>query len=147
MIVSDSEKECISGEITLEANLNCTFMATDFIGTLLERLPCPLSIVYKINIVIEELFSNVANYAYPDSTGMVTISCVINKVNKQIRLDFIDEGIPFNPLTVTAPNLASKASLRNPGGLGIHIIRKFSEKVLYEYKDGQNRVTVYKKYA
>lgn len=98
----------------------------------------------KLDVVIEELFVNIAKYAY-DDTGDVLIEVLFDK-NKLI-LTFVDEGNPFNPLERDDPDTSLSSDERQIGGLGIFMVKKMMDKVKYEYKDNKNILIIEKKFG
>ncbi len=131
-------------EITVDATIDNVQTITDFVDERLEEMNCPVKAQMQINIVIDELCSNVARYAYSDKTGKVTVS--VDTVDKPMKvwLTFIDEGIPYNPLAKEDPDITLSAEERKIGGLGIYMVKKMMDDFRYEYKDGKNIVTVCK---
>ena len=131
-------------EITVDATIDNVQTITDFVDERLEEMNCPVKAQMQLNIVIDELCSNVARYAYSDRTGKVTVS--VDTVDKPMKvwLTFIDEGIPYNPLAKEDPDITLSAEERKLGGLGIYMVKKMMDEFRYEYKDGKNIVTVCK---
>lgn len=131
-------------EITVDATIDNVQTITDFVDERLEEMNCPVKAQMQIDIVIDELCSNVARYAYSDRTGKVTVS--VDTVDKPMKvwLTFIDEGIPYNPLAKEDPDITLSVEERKLGGLGIYMVKKMMDEFRYEYKDGKNIVTVCK---
>lgn len=132
-------------ELTLDATIENIIVITEFIDAQLEDVECPLDIQYLIDIAIDELFGNIAKYAYSDGTGKVTVRTKINKESASIT--FIDDGIPYNPLLKEVPDINLTVDERKPGGIGIHIVRVSMDDIKYEYTNNQNVLTIYKKLA
>lgn len=133
-------------EITLQASIDNVAKVTEFVDAFLEENDFPMKMQLQIDIAIDELFSNIAYYAYGEENGEVTIK--IDRVDSpdRIELSFIDNGIPYNPLEKADPNVTLDADEREVGGLGIFIVKKSMDEVKYELKDGQNILTVVKYY-
>ena len=130
--------------ITVDATIDNVQTITDFVDERLEEMNCPVKAQMQIDIVIDELCSNVARYAYSDKTGKVTVS--VDTVDKPMKvwLTFTDEGVPYNPLAKEDPDITLSAEERKLGGLGIYMVKKMMDEFRYEYKDGKNIVTVCK---
>jgi anti-sigma regulatory factor (Ser/Thr protein kinase) len=94
-------------------------------------------------IAVEELFVNVAHYAYPDSKGTAKIG--IDTSGDSIVVQISDSGIPFDPLAKPDPDVTLAAEDRKIGGLGIYMVKKSMDSVVYEYKDNQNILTISKR--
>ena len=90
----------------------------------------------KIDVAIDEIFGNIVRYAYPEDRGSVTVQFEVKDSFAEIT--FIDEGTPFNPLTVEEPDITLDATVRDVGGLGIFLVKKTMDRVEYERKDGKN---------
>ena len=122
---------------------------------------CPLKIKLQIDIAVEELFVNIANYAYKPDTGDADIlietmdSCPIpedaqkdmsesEKKGKWLRVTLSDSGTPFNPLSKEDPDVTLPAQERRIGGLGIFMVKKSMDDVRYQYLDGHNILTLKK---
>ena len=115
-----------------------------FIGENLEQIGCQPAVSTRIEIAVEEIFSNIANYAYNPETGSATVTVDISEDPLMIKICFADTGKPYNPLDREDPNIKLKVSERNRGGLGIFMTKKFMDNVTYEYKDGMNILTIEK---
>lgn len=131
-------------EFTVQAVINNVEKVTNLVNEELELNECPVKAQMQIDIAIDELFSNIAYYAYGDQTGDATIRIVVENNPKRVLLSFIDNGIPYNPLEKTDPNTGLTAEEREVGGLGIFIVKKSMDDMLYEYKDNQNILTIVK---
>lgn len=116
--------------------------AAAFIEEELEKVNCPMKTSMQISVAFEELFVNIANYAYPDSIGKAKVGIAIN--DGKIIIQFTDSGIKYNPLEKTDPDITLSAEERNIGGLGIFMVKKTMDDIKYEYKDGQNILTIFK---
>lgn len=128
-----------------------TFMAstemlrevTDFIVGELEANNASMASINKIELSLEEIFVNIAHYAYPDGIGEAVIT--IEVIDDTAKISFIDTGVEFNPLEKVDPDLTLNAKERSIGGLGIFMVKKLMDDVTYEYKDKQNILTITKK--
>lgn len=117
---------------------------TEFVDAELERLDCPMKTVIKINVAVDELFSNIVRYAYPGKTGPVTVKFIEHDAPKTVFVRFEDEGVPYNPLTNEDPDVTLSADERSVGGLGIFIVKKTMDDVKYKYDGGKNILTIKK---
>ena len=104
---------------------------------------CQPIILNKIDLAIEEIFVNIAHYAYNPEVGEAWISASF--VDNVLTVIFKDKGKEFNPIAKKDPDITLSAEEREIGGLGIFLTKKFMDSVNYEYKDGQNILTISKK--
>ena len=119
----------------------------DFLGFAeeeLEKAECPMKAVMPITVALEEVFVNVAHYAYPDSSGDVSLSIDFDSESRQMTFQMADSGIPFNPLAKPDPDITLSAEERQIGGLGIFMMKMTMDEVSYVYKDGKNILTMKK---
>ena len=116
--------------------------AQEFIHTELARRACPISIQNKIDICFEELFVNIAHYAYPEATeddpGKVRVAFTYNTNPQGMTIQLIDEGKPFNPLANADPTVPESAEEAAIGGLGIFMAKKLSDDIHYTFRDDCN---------
>lgn len=129
-------------EITLPAEIDQIVVATEFVDGELEKCQCPAKTLMQMNIVIDEIFSNIIRYAYSGTDGYATIG--IECSPDRIILVFKDSGTPYNPLLHDDPDTSQSASERGIGGLGIFMVKKMTSSMVYEYMDGFNVLTVSK---
>lgn len=130
--------------ITVEAKIQNINEVTEFVNMILEKNRCPLKAQMQIDIVVDEIFGNIASYAYGADCGNVTIQVKVEENPPQIILVFIDQGVPYNPLKNKDPDITLSAEERKIGGLGIYMVKKSMDKILYEYANGQNILTLKK---
>ena len=116
----------------------------DFVDRELDELGCPEKTKTQINIAIDELYGNIASYAYGEESGAVTVVIDSDITPGAVSISFQDEGKPFNPLESGEPDVTLSARERKVGGLGIFLVRKCMDDVLYEYRDGKNILTIRK---
>ena len=131
-------------ELTVDAKLESLRQIKDFVKEELEALDCPAETQMQLQIVIDEVFGNIAHYAYPEEAGSATVRFEAEQEPRTVMLTFLDSGIPFDPLKAEAPDTSLKARERKIGGLGIFMVRKLTDEVRYEYKRGQNVLSVRK---
>jgi len=115
-----------------------------FVEGELETLNCPQEQIFQIDVCVEEIFSNIANYAYNPETGPATIRVEVKDDPRSVVLAFLDHGIPYDPLAKDDPDVSLDAARREIGGLGVYIVKKSMDHIAYEYKDGQNILTIKK---
>lgn len=128
-----------------EAKLEDISEVTAFVEAELEKLDCPMKTVMQINVVIDEIFSNIVRYGYPKKAGPVTVELLHNADADTVSLRFTDEGIPYNPLKKEDPDVTLSAQERGIGGLGIFMVKKMMDEVKYAYENDKNILTVTKK--
>lgn len=131
-------------ELTLDATIENVTAVTSFVDEQLERLGCPPESQAQIDIAIDELFSNIAYYAYNPETGPATVRVEVLEEPLSVEITFIDSGVAYNPLAKDDPDLSLSADEREIGGLGIFIVKNSMDDVAYEYKDGKNILRIRK---
>lgn len=133
-------------EITLKAIPNNTPIATKFVESIMQQYNCSPKSQATMLIAVDELFSNIAYYAYKGqpTPGNGTIRIEIN--GTEFKMLLIDNGTPFNPIKHLDPNyISSSAEERtNKGGLGIFMVRRSVDDMKYNYENGQNILTIIK---
>ena len=117
-----------------------------FADTILEELGCSVKAQMQIDIAIEEIFVNIAHYAYPEAEGEAVISVEPGEGSSSVTITFEDEGIQYDPLKNEDPDITLSAEDRPIGGLGIFMVKKSMDEVSYEDKDGKNRLTIKKSF-
>ena len=117
-----------------------------FIEQQLEEVGCPLKTQMEIAVAAEEVFVNIASYAYAPGTGAVTVRIEISDDPAAATITFSDSGIPFDPLKKADPDVTLSAEEREIGGLGIFMTKKIMNDVTYTYRDGQNILTLKKNF-
>lgn len=113
----------------------------------LERRGCPKRVRMQIDIAVEEIFVNIASYAYTPSTGSAEIRVQEDHDPEGITVTFIDSGVPYDPLMKPDPDVTLSASERQIGGLGIYMVKKSMTDMTYRYEDGRNILTIRKEFA
>lgn len=132
-------------EITVPAELERLKDVNDFIVEKLKKLECSARAQVQIEIAIEEIFVNIAHYAYNPVIGKATVRLSVEEEKEQVSLQFEDEGKPYNPLLREDPDVTLGIEERGIGGLGIYMTKKSMDDVTYCYKDGKNILTIIKR--
>ena len=120
-----------------------------FVDNILKGAGCDEEALKKIDISIDEIFSNIVKYAYPDSEGDVYVTVDIpeelSETNKRKTIiSFEDTGIPYDPLQEKDPDISGELKDRKPGGLGIFMVKNLMDKIEYEFKNGKNILKITK---
>ena len=134
-------------ELTLEAKVENLDQVLSFVDGYLEQANCPMKVNMQIDVAVEELYVNIASYAYAPQTGMVAIRVKLLEDPQAARITFVDRGIPYDPLKKPDPDVTLSAEDRQIGGLGIYMVKKSMDSMEYEYKDGQNILTIQKNFV
>lgn len=116
----------------------------DFVDGFLEEMGASMKVQLQLEVAVEELFVNIAHYAYTPDTGMAVIEVETDPDKNQISITFKDTGKPYNPLEKPDPDVTLSSEERSIGGLGIYMVKKSMDDMRYEYKDGQNVLTITK---
>ena len=111
----------------------------------LESFDCPMKSSMAICVAVEEIFVNIASYAYGKGTGEASLSFSFDEAERLMTLEVKDEGVPFNPLERDEPDITLSAADREIGGLGIFITKKTMDTVAYRFENGKNILTMTKK--
>ena len=114
----------------------------DFVNAVLEENNCSMKVQMQIAIALEELFVNIAHYAYTEGIGDAEVD--VKALQGGIEITLIDSGIPYNPLAKPDPDVTLSAKERAIGGLGIFMSKKLMDKITYEHIDGKNVLTIMK---
>ena len=132
-------------ELTVDAAVENIEVVTDFVNEQLEALHCPVKAQTQIAIAIDELFGNIAHYAYGPDGGEATVRFEAEQEPLTAVITFIDRGKPFDPLQKEDPDTTLSVKERKIGGLGIFLVKKTMDGMAYQYRDGQNMLTIRKK--
>lgn len=131
-------------EITVAAILDNLARVQGFIEAELESCGCPMRAMMQISVAVEEIYVNIARYAYHPSVGEATVRCAVGGEPLQVTIQFLDSGKPFDPLAKPDADITLSAEEREIGGLGILMVKKSMDNVQYEYRDGCNILTLKK---
>ncbi|MBP5362805.1 MAG: ATP-binding protein [Ruminococcus sp.] len=131
-------------ELDIEALTDNLTEVMDFVDVQLEDAGCPMKVQMQIDLAVEEIFVNIAHYAYNPETGPATVRVEVKPDGSAVTITFIDHGIPYDPLAKEDPNLNLPLEQREIGGLGIFLVKKNMDDVSYEYVNGSNILTMKK---
>ncbi|MCD7821464.1 MAG: ATP-binding protein [Clostridiales bacterium] len=131
-------------ELSVDAVVESLECVTEFVNQQLETYNCPMKAQMQIDIAIDELFSNIARYAYNPEVGSATVRVEVLDSPLSVVITFIDHGVPYDPLSAADPDITLSAEERQIGGLGIYMVKKSMDAISYEYKEGQNVLRIKK---
>ena len=131
-------------ELIVDAKTENLNTVLDFVNRQLDQYESSMKIRMQLDVAVEELFVNIAHYAYDNEMGKATIQVEVNKEPLSVIITFIDQGKPYDPLAKPDPDITLPAEERPIGGLGIFMVKKSMDNVKYEYKDGSNILTIEK---
>ena len=131
-------------EITVAADLDSLNDVLAFVDGEMERAGCSMKLMTQVDMAMEEIFVNIARYAYHPEAGEASVRCEAGGDPFQIVVGFADRGRPFNPLDREDPDVTLDAEARQLGGLGILMAKKLMDEIQYEYRDGKNILTLRK---
>ena len=134
-----------AAELSLEAADENLDRVIAFVDERLEALDCLPHEQMQIDVAVEELFINIAHYAYAPQTGPVTVRVETEKDPKAVSITFIDGGTPYDPLAKADPDITASVEERPIGGLGIYMVKQSMDSVDYRCQNGRNMLTIRKK--
>ena len=130
---------------TFPAKVEALSDVLGFVDETLESYECPMKTQTAVCVAIEEVFVNVAHYAYGEGEGDMTLGIGFDAESREITFRMTDKGTPFDPLKKPDPDITLPAEDREIGGLGIFITKKTMDTVTYAYENGENILTMIKK--
>ena len=130
---------------TFPAKIEVLSDVLEFVDQTLEGYACPRKIQTAVCVAIEEIFVNIARYAYGDGEGDVMLDIGFEEQSRTVSFRMTDKGVPFDPLQKPDPDITLPAKERKIGGLGIFITKKTMDSVAYTYENGENVLTMIKK--
>ena len=142
--IEEDSRECKSVSRVFPAEKDALMDVIDFTESTLGEAGCPMNVQIQLNIAVEEIFVNIAYYAYPDGKGNAEVRIDILENPKTAEITFIDSGVPYNPLAKDDPDITLAAEDRVEGGLGIFMVKNTMDDMRYEYRDGKNILTMKK---
>ena len=129
--------------LTVPANIDRLEEVTEFVNELLGDVD--MKTEFQIRLAVEEVFVNIASYAYAPGTGDAEVSCALLSDPKRVLIRFSDSGIPFDPTKLADADLSEEAIMERVGGLGIFLVKKNMDQVTYTYEGGRNVLTLVKR--
>lgn len=142
---TDQAADSNANELEIEATVDNLQTVTGFIDQILESVHCPLKAQMQIDLAAEEIFVNIAHYAYAPNIGKAKISVELSEGADAVSITFTDSGVRYNPLEKGDPDITLNAEERSVGGLGIFMTKKTMDDMTYRYEDGKNILTMTKK--
>ena len=131
-------------ELEIEATTDNLSEVQTFVNERLDALDCSPKAQMQIELAVEEVFINIASYAYLPGKGNTTVRVEVTENPVSVTITFIDRGVPYDPLAKDDPDVTASAENRAIGGLGVFMVKKTMDDVAYEYRDGQNILTLKK---
>lgn len=131
--------------LVLTADIERLDDVLDFISAQLEPYDPPMKSMMQLSVAAEEIYVNIAHYAYAPQTGRAEISVAVEGEPRSAVIRFCDWGKPFNPLARQDPDVTLGLEERDAGGLGIYMVKKSMDDVAYAYENGSNILTIRKR--
>ncbi len=131
-------------ELSIDAKVENLGIVLEFTDRELETLDCSVKVQTQIDIAVEEIFVNIASYAYGEDGGKADITIDHEEGSQFVSITFTDQGIPYDPLKKEDPDVTLSAEEREIGGLGIYMVKKSMDDVIYRYENGSNILTLVK---
>ena len=132
-------------ELTLDATVENLDRVLSVVEEYLNELHCPLRTQMRLAVVVEELYVNIASYAYAPGTGPAALRVDVEEEGRVVAITFVDQGVPYDPLAKPDPDVTLAAENRKIGGLGIFMCKKIMDEMVYQRKDGRNILTAKKR--
>lgn len=131
-------------ELKVKASIENLDRVISFIDEVLEQNDCAMKTQMQIDVAVEEIFVNIASYAYQPGEGDAIITIDILEGPVRAEITFIDSGVEYDPLKKEDPDVTLSAEERQIGGLGIFMVKKSMDDMVYNYVNGQNVLKIVK---
>lgn len=132
-------------ERTFDAKIENLDQVLAFVDACLEPLGASMKAQMQIDVAVEEIFVNIASYAYNPNVGKATVRVEVSDEPVSVTITFVDHGVPYDPLARRDPDVTLSAEERDIGGLGVFLTKRIMDDVSYEYRNGQNILQIKKK--
>lgn len=132
-------------ELLIDAKVDNLDEVLSFVDQELEALGGSFRAQMQLDVAVEEIFVNIASYAYSPGSGSARILLDVEQDPLSLIVTFKDSGIPYDPLQREDPDVSLAAADRDIGGLGVYMAKKSVDEIHYEYRDGHNILTLRKK--
>ena len=132
-------------ELTLAATVENLDTVMGFVEEHLEEYGCPMKTMMQVSLAVEEIYVNIAHYAYNPEIGPATIQVEVHEDPLEVLITFMDKGKPYDPLAKADPDITLSAEERDIGGLGIFLVKQTMDDVRYEYSNGSNILRISKR--
>ena len=130
--------------MTVTAEVKNLDIVNDFILEKLEGYGCSKKIQFQVRLAVEEIFVNIASYAYDPEVGPADVLCEILEDPLRVVIQFMDHGKPFDPLAQEDADISEAGLMGREGGLGILLVKETMDDVSYRYENGKNILTITK---
>lgn len=130
--------------LTVNASTDNLPKVLEFIDSELETAGASMKMIFQIDLAVEEIYVNIAHYAYAPDDGNVIIQFDSYGDPALVEIKFIDHGNPFNPLNNPDPDITLTAEERQIGGLGVLMVKKTMDEVDYRFEENENILTIKK---
>lgn len=130
--------------ITVPAHNNDPDPIIEFVETELGQHDCPPKALFQIQVAIEEILVNIVSYAQLADDDGIEVRCEVLQDPLRVIMQFLDGGVPFDPLKTDDPDISPDALMEREGGLGIFMVKKMMDDVSYTYEGGKNTLTIQK---
>lgn len=117
----------------------------DFLSEFIDAMNVDSEIKINVLLSAEEIFTNIARYAYSDSQGDVLVDIEFYPEKEALQINFKDSGVPFDPTKWEMPDISQGFKERKIGGLGIFMVRNMMDEMQYFYENGSNNLLIIKK--
>ena len=131
-------------ELNIAAKVDNLQPVLDYVDGILEEAACPIKTQMQIDVAVEEIFVNIASYAYGENDGEARVTVLVTDDNA-VHITFYDSGVQYDPLAKEDPDITLSAQERQIGGLGVFMTKKLMDDVSYEYANGYNVLKLVKK--
>ena len=130
--------------LTVTAIVSNLDEVNDFVLGRLQARGCDRKIQMQIRLAVEEIFVNIASYAYSPSVGPAEVRCEVLEDPLRVEIQFLDSGKPFDPLAKEDADISEEGLMNRIGGLGILLVKETMDDVSYVYENGKNILTIRK---
>ena len=131
-------------DLKLQARDDTLYTVLDAIEMHLDKNDCPADVKAEILVAAEEIYMNIAHYAYGGDEGEAVVQMEVSQDPKCCKVVFRDRGVPYNPLEKDDPDVSLSAMEREIGGLGIFMVKQSMDRVEYRYEEGCNVLVIEK---
>lgn len=131
-------------ELTVQAAIENTDIVIGFVNRQLAEMNCSARLRAQIDVAVDDIFANIANYAYRERIGSATVRVEAAQDPPGVVVTFIDRGVPYDPLSAAEPDVTLPPGKRPVGGLGIFMVKKTMDAMTYAFRDGCNTLTLRK---